>query len=396
MTVIGLTGGIASGKSTAANWLREAGAVVIDADRVGHRVYEPGTPGFEAVVNEFGHDIVAADGTINRQLLGGKVFGRPDQMERLTNIVWPEIRRLAAEEVNEIKRRERNVHIVLEAAVLVEANWFDLVDEVWVVTVEPDAARDRIVARNGLNADQAQARIDSQLSNKERTIHAYVKIDNSGSLDDFQKKVDAEWLKLLKRTGTESMAKPKPAAKPAAPTRAASKADAKPAAKAAAARPASKVAAKPAAKVASKPAAKPVAKQAAATRPAAKPAAKPVAKKATVTRPAAKPAAKKVAATRPAAKAASKAVAKKAAPTRPAAKPVAKKAAATRPAAKPVAKKAAATRPAAKPAAKKAVASRGTVTKTSKAARPASKVASKTAKTAAKSTKTAARRAGGR
>ena len=102
MTVIGLTGGIASGKSTAANWLREAGALVIDADRVGHRVYEPGTPGFEAVVNEFGHDIVAADGTINRQLLGGKVFGRPDQMERLTNIVWPEIRRLAHEEVNEI------------------------------------------------------------------------------------------------------------------------------------------------------------------------------------------------------------------------------------------------------------------------------------------------------
>ena len=129
------------------SWLKEFGAVVIDADRLGHRVYEPGTSGFEAVVNEFGHDIVAADGTINRQLLGGKVFGRPDQMKRLTDIVWPEIRRLAREEVTELKRRDRKGHIVLEAAVLVEANWFDLVDEVWVVTVEPDVARARLMAR---------------------------------------------------------------------------------------------------------------------------------------------------------------------------------------------------------------------------------------------------------
>jgi phosphopantetheine adenylyltransferase/dephospho-CoA kinase len=286
MTVIGLTGGIASGKSTAATWLKEFGAVVIDADRLGHRVYEPGTPGFEAVVNEFGHDIVAADGTINRQLLGGKVFGDPTQMKRLTDIVWPEIRRLAREEVTELKRRDKKTHIVLEAAVLVEANWYDLVDEVWVVTVEPEMAKQRLMARNGLSDAQAQARIDSQISNKERSLLAYVKIDNSGTLEEFQDKVDKEWKKLLRRT--------EPAA---APARTTAKAPAKTATKATASRAtASKAApakastrsagsakAAPARAAAPKAAAtKAGASRVATARPAAKPAARPGAKAATV------------------------------------------------------------------------------------------------------------------
>jgi phosphopantetheine adenylyltransferase/dephospho-CoA kinase len=293
MTVIGLTGGIASGKSTAAAWLKDFGAVVIDADRLGHRVYEPGTPGFQAVVNEFGHDIVAADGTINRQLLGGKVFGDPTQMKRLTDIVWPEIRRLAREEVTELKRRDKKTHVVLEAAVLVEANWFDLVDEVWVVTVEPEIAKQRLMARNGLTDAQAQARIDSQLSNKERSLHAYVKIDNSGTLEDFQEKVDREWKKLLRRadpgattakpaaaakaapktaarTASRATTAPKAAPKAAAPKAAATKSASRTATKAAAA-PAKATTAKapavrqvtPASKAASRPAARPAAKVAA-------------------------------------------------------------------------------------------------------------------------------------
>ena len=313
MTVIGLTGGIASGKSTAAAWLKEFGAVVIDADRLGHRVYEPGTSGFEGVVNEFGHDIVAADGTINRQLLGGKVFGRPDQMKRLTDIVWPEIRRLAREEVTELKRRDRKGHIVLEAAVLVEANWFDLVDEVWVVTVEPAVARARLMARNSLTEQQAQSRIDSQLTNKERSLHAYAKIDNSGTLDEFRQKVEREWKKLLKRTGTEPAPAPKSSTPPAsAATRSATKAVVKAAAKPAtkpaakATKPAPKAvsAAKPAAK-ATKPAAKPAAKAAAkaAAKPVAKPAAKPAAKATKPAVKAAKPAAKATTTTKTAAKA---------------------------------------------------------------------------------------------
>jgi dephospho-CoA kinase len=83
MTIIGLTGGIASGKSTASEHLQGLGALVVDADRLGHRVYEPGTPGFEQIVNAFGHDLVAEDGTIDRRILGGKVFGAPEEMKRL-------------------------------------------------------------------------------------------------------------------------------------------------------------------------------------------------------------------------------------------------------------------------------------------------------------------------
>ena len=312
MTVIGLTGGIASGKSTAAGWMREFGAVVIDADRLGHRVYEPGSPGFEAVVNEFGHDLVAPDGTINRQLLGGKVFGDPAQMKRLTDIAWPEIQRLAAQEIAELKRREPGTHIVLEAAVLIEANWFSLIDQVWVVTVEPDVARARLIARNNLTEAQAQARIDAQLTNKERLQHAFVKIGNSGTLDQFRQRVEREWKKFTKDDPKPPRTAKAPAAKPTA---------SKPAAKSATASKAT--AARPTAKTAT--AAKPATTKSAAARPAAPKAAAalPAATKAVAAPPApakaapARPAAKKVAPARPAAT--------KAAPAGPAAKQVAAK-----------------------------------------------------------------------
>ena len=198
MIVIGLTGGIASGKSIAAEQLTEYGAVVIDADRLGHRVYEPNTPGFQKVVNEFGHDLVAEDGTINRQVLGGKVFGDEEQMKRLTDIVWPEIHRLAKYEIAECRRRRAEV-VVLEAAVLIEAEWLDIVDEVWVVSAKPTVARERLMTRNKLTEEQAQARLDSQLSNREREQHADVKIDNSGELEKFQKRIKSQWNRLQKR-----------------------------------------------------------------------------------------------------------------------------------------------------------------------------------------------------
>jgi phosphopantetheine adenylyltransferase/dephospho-CoA kinase len=204
MTTIGLTGGIASGKSTAAALLKGLGSIVLDADRIGHKVYEPGTSGFQAVVNEFGHDLVAADGSINRQLLGGKVFGDPAQMKRLTDIVWPEIRKLAAEEIADLRKRDPKSIIVLEAAVMIEANWMDLADEIWVVTVPPEIARQRLMSRNNMSEEAAQARIDSQLTNKERLVYADVKIENGGTQEQFEQKVEREWKRLIKRAGIET------------------------------------------------------------------------------------------------------------------------------------------------------------------------------------------------
>lgn len=189
MIVIGLTGGIAAGKSTVAQALGERGAHVIDADRLGHRAYEPGREAHRQVAEAFGAEVVAPDGTIDRKALGAKVFDRPAELERLTAIVWPEIRRLAEAEI----AAARAEVVVLEAAVLLEAGWEDLVDEIWVVVVEPEVAVARAVDRGGLDASAARARIDAQLSNQERKARANRVIDNGGDESALLRQVDEAW-----------------------------------------------------------------------------------------------------------------------------------------------------------------------------------------------------------
>jgi phosphopantetheine adenylyltransferase/dephospho-CoA kinase len=199
--VIGLTGGIASGKSTVATFFREHHVPVLDADLLGHRTYEPGTGTFAAVVAAFGNELVAADGTIDRRVLGGKVFGKPEELKRLTDIVWPGIRRLASAELAELEPAGNHL-AVLEAAVLFEAGWEDLCDEVWVVVVEPDIAVQRLATRNGLDEAAARARIASQLTNAERTAKANIVIENNTSLEALQGAIQREWDKLQERLRT--------------------------------------------------------------------------------------------------------------------------------------------------------------------------------------------------
>ena len=195
MIVIGLTGGIASGKSTAAKYLAERGAVVVDADRLGHRAYESDRPGFAKVVAAFGEEVVGADGGIDRKALGAKVFRDPAQLKRLTDIVWPEILALAKEEIAAARESSAKV-AVLEAAVLIEAGWQREVDEVWAITVEPEIAVARATARDGLAVAAVQARIDAQLSNAERTAHASTVLDNSASEAELVAQLDVDWQRL--------------------------------------------------------------------------------------------------------------------------------------------------------------------------------------------------------
>jgi len=196
--VIALTGGIASGKSTVTQFFRDKNIPVIDADILGHRTYEPGTDTFKAVVAAFGDDLVAPDGTIDRRVLGSKVFGRTDELTRLTDIVWPGIRKLASEELSELEAAGNKL-AVLEAAVLFEAGWEDLGDEIWVVVVEPDLAVERLAARNGLDPEAARARINSQLSNAERIARSDVVIENNGTLEALEAAIQSAWDQLQLR-----------------------------------------------------------------------------------------------------------------------------------------------------------------------------------------------------
>lgn len=201
MHVIGLTGGIASGKSTVARFFRDHEAPVLDADILGHRTYDPGTDTFAAVVRAFGDDLVAPDGAIDRKVLGAKVFGKPEELKRLTDIVWPGIRRLASEALSELETGGNHL-AVLEAAVLFEAGWEDLTDEIWVVVVDPDQAVARLAARNGLDEEAARARIASQLSNAERSARANVVIENNADLDALQLRIQEAWEQLQGRLRT--------------------------------------------------------------------------------------------------------------------------------------------------------------------------------------------------
>ena len=200
--VICLTGGLASGKSTAARFLQEQGAHVIDADVLGHRTYEPASPAHAQVVAAFGRDVLAADGTIDRKVLGARVFGKPAELKTLTDIVWPAIRALAAQEIAEARaagnERESSPPrvVVLEAAVLFEAGWQDLGDEVWVNIVEREIAIARAMQRDHISRATVESRLDSQLSNAERIARADVVIDNNGTLEQMLAQLRSHWQRI--------------------------------------------------------------------------------------------------------------------------------------------------------------------------------------------------------
>ncbi|MCI0890297.1 MAG: dephospho-CoA kinase [Chloroflexi bacterium] len=200
MRVIGLTGGIASGKSLVSEQLAARGAAIIDADKVGHSAYLKGTQTFDEVVAAFGKDIVGENGEVDRKTLGGKVFADPEARRKLESIVWPAIRSMVEEQLEALRAKGTSV-AVLEAAILIEAEWQPLTDEVWLVTVSPETARQRLFERNGLSAEQAESRIRAQLTNEKRREYADVEIENDGTLEELSAVVSDAWEDLAARIG---------------------------------------------------------------------------------------------------------------------------------------------------------------------------------------------------
>ena len=193
--VIGLTGGIGSGKSTVSQYLAELGAVILDADKVGHEAFKSGTETWQQVVNAFGKQILTPDGEIDRKKLGGIVFDNPESLSRLNQIMHPRMYDMMKARIEEYRQRGAGV-IVLEAAILIEANWTPLVNEVWVTVAGEDAVLKRVNKQRGLEAEQIIARIRSQLSAEERVKHADVVINNDGDLDEMRAKVKELWKQL--------------------------------------------------------------------------------------------------------------------------------------------------------------------------------------------------------
>jgi len=192
MKVIGLTGGIGSGKSAVSQFLQELGAVLIDADRVGHEAYQPNTDTWREVVAAFGEQILAPDNSIDRKKLGGIVFSSPESLARLNQIVHPRMYEMIKSQIEEYRQQGVDV-VVLEAAILLEAGWNRLVDEVWVTAAPESTVVERTMERTGLPEEQILARIRSQMSSEERAQHADVVINNNGSLDELKAKVKELW-----------------------------------------------------------------------------------------------------------------------------------------------------------------------------------------------------------
>ena len=198
MRIIGLTGGIGSGKSTAAGFLKELGAEVIDLDKVGHEALKKGGGAYEKVVKEFGEEALDAEGEIDRAKLGKVVFNDKTALKRLSGMVHPVIDAYIAQKVDECHRQGVDV-LVLEAAALLEAQRTWQVDEVWVTTTDAKTVLERLKERPGYSEADAWSRIRSQLTNVTRIRQSDLVINNNGTLDDLKARVKVEWEKLQGR-----------------------------------------------------------------------------------------------------------------------------------------------------------------------------------------------------
>jgi dephospho-CoA kinase len=193
MLVVGLTGGIASGKSFVSKKLRELGAVVIDADQVAREVVKPGMPAWASIIREFGRSVLNPDGSLDRKKLGKIVFADQEKLKKLNEITHPyiirEIKRLLA---NCCRTGEHGI-VVLDVPLLFEVGLDELVDEVWVVYVDPATQIRRLMERDGLSEQEAMQRISSQMPLEEKARRAHRVIDNRGTPEETVRQITEIW-----------------------------------------------------------------------------------------------------------------------------------------------------------------------------------------------------------
>jgi dephospho-CoA kinase len=201
MLNIGLTGGIGCGKSTVTKILAELGAVVMDADKIAHTTYAPGGPAYDGVVAAFGKEVLAPDGTVDRTKLGPIVFKEPSKLTKLQEAVWPATKQRIGELIAETRRKGENKPIVVEAAILIEAKWQSVFDEVWLISASKESVIERVERERGLKPEQTEARIRAQLPDEERRKHASIVIENNGTIAQLREQLARMWADALKRNG---------------------------------------------------------------------------------------------------------------------------------------------------------------------------------------------------
>lgn len=198
MKVIGLTGGIGSGKSTVARFMAELGAVVMELDKVGHEVMKSGSETWQRLVDEFGGDVVAADGEIDRSRLGEIVFHDSKALGRLNAIIHPEIDKIINVRLDEYCRKGVD-YVVLEAAARLDTDRSSQVDEIWITVAPDEVVLKRLTERSGFSEIESRTRIESQLPSEERVKRADVVINTDCSLEDLKNRVISAWNKMQSR-----------------------------------------------------------------------------------------------------------------------------------------------------------------------------------------------------
>lgn len=196
---IGLTGSIATGKSTVTNMLKELGAFVIDCDKTARDVVAPGTRGLAKIEEVFGKDAVAADGSMDRVYIGDLVFRNPGMKKRLENILFPLIFEALDEELLRLEREGATPVVFLDMPLLYEVKYDSYVDEVWLVYVPFEVQLSRLMKRNGYTKEEALLRIHSQISVDKKKSLAQQVIDNLGTLEDTKEQVRSLWERLQMR-----------------------------------------------------------------------------------------------------------------------------------------------------------------------------------------------------
>lgn len=191
--IIGLTGGIASGKTTTSNILKELGAIIIDADKIARKVVEKGRPALSEIEKHFGAEILLENGELNRKKLGNIVFNDPKLLEKLNEITHPHIIKEIINEINWHKRTYNNRVIILDAALLIEQNLMHLVEEVWLVVTTEEMQLNRLVEREGISVDDAKKRINVQMSFEDKKKYADLIIDNSKDLAYLREQIERNW-----------------------------------------------------------------------------------------------------------------------------------------------------------------------------------------------------------